>query len=49
LTARAGLEVSIGVEKLGPMVLTEVHCAGELGRGDVAVLIFRPASAELSG
>ncbi|HSQ63458.1 MAG TPA: hypothetical protein VLM85_09605 [Polyangiaceae bacterium] len=43
------VDVSVGVRKLGPMVLNEVHCAGELGRNDVAVLVFRPANAGRSG
>ncbi|GAC1546335.1 MAG: hypothetical protein NVS3B10_10300 [Polyangiales bacterium] len=38
------VDVTIGVEKLGPMVLREVRCAGEFGRNDVAVLVFRPVS-----
>lgn len=40
------VEVAIGGRTLGPMVLTEVSCAGEDYRHDVAVLVFRRASAE---
>jgi len=39
------VEVDIGGRKLGPMVLTEVRCGGENYRHDVAVLVFRRASA----
>jgi hypothetical protein len=42
------VDVVIGAKKLGPMVLTEVHCAGALGRNDVAVLVFRPMKAGLT-
>ena len=31
---------AVGLKRLGPMVLREVHCAGELGRDDVAVLVL---------
>ena len=41
------VEVIIGGRKLGPMVLTEVHCGGENYRHDIAVLVFRPAVAEV--
>ena len=37
-------QIAIGGRRLGPMVLTEVRCAGE--RHDTAVLIFRPAGAK---
>lgn len=40
------VEVAIGGRKLGPMVLIEVRCGGENYRHDVAVLVFRRASAE---
>lgn len=43
------VEVTVGVAKLGPMVLREVRCAGQHGWNDVAVLIFRPASADSTG
>ena len=43
------VEVTVGVAKLGPMVLSEVRCAGQHGWNDVAVLIFRPASADSIG
>ncbi len=39
----APVEVAIGGQRLGPMVLTEVRCAGECGRHDV--LVFRRAGA----
>ena len=39
------VDVVIGVRSLGPMVLTEVRCGGQLGRHDVAVLHFRPSLA----
>jgi hypothetical protein len=39
------VEVALGLQNLGPMILTEVRCGGELGRNDVAVLLFRPATA----
>ncbi len=39
------IEVAIGGHKLGPMVLTEVRCGGENYRHDIAVLVFRRASA----
>ncbi|MBI4817303.1 MAG: hypothetical protein HY791_13655 [Deltaproteobacteria bacterium] len=42
------VEVDIGGRKLGPMVLTEVHCGGEHGRHDIAVLVFRTARAGAS-
>jgi hypothetical protein len=42
------VDVTIGVKKLGPMVLTAVHCAGDSGRHDVAALMFRPANAVVS-
>lgn len=42
------VEVAIGGRKLGPMVLTEVHCGGESYRHDIAVLVFRRAGGELS-
>lgn len=35
------VEVTVGTRKLGPMVLSEVRCAGEGGHHDVAVLVFR--------
>jgi hypothetical protein len=38
------VEVRIGVQKLGAMVLRELSCAGDFGRNDVAVLVFRPSS-----
>ncbi len=41
----APVEVAIGDRTLGPMVLTEVRCAGESGRHDIAVLVFRRAGA----
>jgi hypothetical protein len=37
--------VMVGGRQLGPMVLTEVRCAGAFGHNDVAVLVFRPANA----
>jgi hypothetical protein len=40
------VEVAIGGRQLGPMVLTEVRCGGENYRHDIAVLVFRRASAE---
>jgi hypothetical protein len=40
------VEVTVGGRKLGPMVLTEVHCGGENYRHDIAVLVFRRAGAE---
>ena len=43
------VEVAVGLAKLGPMVLREVRCAGQHGWNDVAVLIFRPASADSTG
>ena len=43
------VEVTVGVAKLGPMVLNEVRCAGQHGWNDVTVLIFRPASADSIG
>ena len=42
------VDVMVGGRKLGPMVLAEVHCAGDFGRDDVAVLVFRPANASAS-
>lgn len=38
--------VRIGATDLGPMVLRELHCGGESGRNDVAVLAFAPAPRE---
>lgn len=40
------VDVVIGNQRLGPMVLAEVRCGGEGGRHDVAVLVFRPAVAK---
>lgn len=40
------VEVIIGGQNLGPMVLSEVRCIGENYRNDVAVLVFRRANAE---
>ncbi len=42
------VEITIGVKKLGPMVLRELHCAGGLAH-DVAVLVFRPTSSGVTG
>jgi hypothetical protein len=42
------VDVVIGGRKLGPMGLAEVHCGGGFGHNDVAVLMFRPASASAS-
>ena len=39
------VEVVIGGDKLGPMVLAKVLCGGEPLRHDVAILVFRPPSA----
>jgi hypothetical protein len=39
------VDVMVYGRKLGPMVLTEVQCAGDLGRDDIAVLVFRSANA----
>lgn len=40
------VEVTIGGQNLGPMVLSEVRCTGENYRNDIAVLVFRRANAE---
>lgn len=45
----APVEVMIGAKKLGPMILAELRCASGGGYHDVAVLVFRPASAEVGG
>lgn len=42
------VDVVIGGRKLGPMVLAAVYCGGAFGHNDVAVLVFRPASASAS-
>jgi hypothetical protein len=42
------VDVAVGSRKLGPMVLAEVHCAGNFGCDDVAVLVLRPANASAS-
>ena len=42
VSARGPVDVTIGGKKLGPMMLAEVSCAGELGRNDIAVLVFKP-------
>jgi len=41
----APVEVRVGREPLGAMVLSEVRCTGSCGHRDVAVLVFRRASA----
>ncbi|MFI5300820.1 MAG: hypothetical protein ACHREM_22285 [Polyangiales bacterium] len=39
------VDITIGVNNLGPMVLREVRCTGDGGRYDMAVLVFQPAPA----
>lgn len=39
------VEVVVGGRKLGPMILAEIRCGGENYRHDVAVLVFKHASA----
>lgn len=39
---KAPVEVLIGGQRLGPMLLVEVRCGGANLRHDVAVLVFRP-------
>ena len=43
----APVEVMVGGKNLGPMVLVEVSCAENGGHHDVAMLVFRSATAEL--
>jgi hypothetical protein len=40
------VDVVIGGRCIGPMVLSEVRCAGDHGRHDTAVLLFRPSTGE---
>ena len=40
----APVEVVVGGRKLGPMVLSELHCGGENYHHDVAILVFKHAS-----
>lgn len=42
------VEVAVSGRNLGSMVLTEVRCSGENNRHDIAVLVFRPRTAEAS-
>lgn len=42
----APVDVMVGATRLGPMILAELRCAGG-GHHDVAVLVFRPAGAEV--
>lgn len=40
------VDVVIGGRRIGPMVLSEIRCAGDHGRHDTAVLLFRPSTGE---
>jgi hypothetical protein len=43
------VDVMVGEKQLGAMVLAEVRCTGYGGHSDVAVLVFRRASAAVTG
>jgi len=43
------VELVVGGRALGPMVLASIGCGGENYRNDMAILVFRPASASSSG